>query len=351
MTDTNFCQLRTLAQQTKNPLTRFTPVSPYDGSGHQFTKLQLDMRRKAEILKYSANKSSTQTNNLTKKQSFALLSRGSLKNVTQTSLQSGGALNCDQTNFIPIPSSSSGVPGPVVYLYEDPAVPLYNYSNYNSRTYPSYIPNTNAPWQLVTYSDISLNSQTAGNLFYLILSNFIDRPIYNYDVTVPVGLSISGTRLSGSKPDNIFVNVQYMSLSVYYGTSLVTTIRNPGVGNYTGLNIGFDVENNSPGPFQIVQYLGNLGVSNIQLFTSPTYVYSFIASFGLFLYTDSLTYPLANDLVNAYFGTSGLKIQLVANISPSTNSFANNCNVSIISEVSASTFNMVNPGASLVEHA
>jgi hypothetical protein len=110
------------------------------------------------------------------------------------------------------------------------------------------------------------------------------------------------------------------------------------------------VANKSPGPFQIVQYLGNLGVNNIQLFTSPTYVYSFIASFGLSLYTDSLTYPLVNDLVTAYFGTGGLKIQLVANISPATTSFANNCNVTVISEISASSFIIANPGASLVEH-
>lgn len=337
----NLCQQRAIALQNNEPLTRFTPVSPYVGG--RFTKMQLDMRRKVEILKYNANKSSSQTNNLTKKQSYALLARGSLHTPSQTVLLSN-SVNCAADNSIPTPSSSSDVPGQVVYLYEDRAVPLYNYSGFNARTYPEYNPGNKAPWKVVTYSDVSLNSQIPGNLFYLIVSDYIDKPIHTYDVNIPVGISISGTRLSGSKPDNIYVSVQYANLSVYYNNGMVTTIRNPGIGNSTGLSIGFDVSNNSAGPFRITQYLGNLGFNQIRLFTSPTYVYSFLASFALTLYTDSPTIPHVNDLVLAYFGTGGLSVQVLANMSPNTNSLMN-CHLSTISNLSPEEFNAMNVNA------
>ena len=47
------------------PPIRFTPISPYE-KYPQFTKTQFDMRRKAEVLSYTASKSNTKTNNFTK---------------------------------------------------------------------------------------------------------------------------------------------------------------------------------------------------------------------------------------------------------------------------------------------
>lgn len=344
MSNADFCQQRKIAQQNNVPQVRFELVSPYN----RYTKPQLDMRRKAETLKYSANKSSTQTNNLTKKQSFALLARGSLQKPSMTALSSGSG-DCPPDRNILTPSSSSGVPGPVVYLYEDPAVPLYNYSDFNTRTYSDFVASNNAPWQVVTYSDVSLNSKIQGSLFYLIFSNYIDQPIHTFDVTIPIGISISGVRKSGVFPDTIFVSVQYATLAIYYNTEIVTTIRNPNIGNDSGFNIGFDVSNNSPGAISLTQYIGNFGFNEIQLLTSPTYVYSFQASFSMTLTTDSTTTPDVNDLVLAYFGTGGLKIQLVANMSPNKN-ILSNCNVSVISYTPANEFNLVNTGASIVEH-
>ena len=43
----------------------------YPGSSSKFTKNDLDMRRKVEILKYNANNSNTQTNNFTKAEIYA----------------------------------------------------------------------------------------------------------------------------------------------------------------------------------------------------------------------------------------------------------------------------------------
>ena len=62
---------------------RAETVSPYDKN----TKAQLDMRRKAEILKHSNNRQNTKTNNLTKKQHWAMLARGNGTRISQYAIQ------------------------------------------------------------------------------------------------------------------------------------------------------------------------------------------------------------------------------------------------------------------------
>ena len=50
--DDNIYKQRQKMQLLNIPPTRYTPISPYP----MYTRFQLDMRRKTEILKYSANK-------------------------------------------------------------------------------------------------------------------------------------------------------------------------------------------------------------------------------------------------------------------------------------------------------
>lgn len=69
----SYCKQRKLRLQYNVPITRFTKVSPY---GLNLTKHDLDMRRKAEVLKHSGPQKSTQTNKLTKAQMFAQTVRG-----------------------------------------------------------------------------------------------------------------------------------------------------------------------------------------------------------------------------------------------------------------------------------
>ena len=64
---------------------RAETISPYDNPN--LTKAQLDMRRKAEILKYSNNRQNTKTNNLTKKQHWAMLARGNGTRISQYAIQ------------------------------------------------------------------------------------------------------------------------------------------------------------------------------------------------------------------------------------------------------------------------
>lgn len=119
----NYCYQRQLKMLFNTPSQRFELVSPY--TSKQFTKDQLDMRRKAEVLKRSSPPSTggSKGNSLTKAQKFALLVRGSLPNITTTNIAT-----INVCNNIATPSSSSDVPGPIVMLYEDDSIPIYNFA-------------------------------------------------------------------------------------------------------------------------------------------------------------------------------------------------------------------------------
>ena len=144
------CKTSQNAQQNLPPPVRFNLYNPYIGS--KYTKYDLDMRRKAEILQYKSNVSNTQTNKLTKKQIWSLISNGGYNQLTQTQLNNAVPVgnnirivrDCSLNNLIPTPTSSCNVPGPIVYLYNDETVPLYNYNETeNNRSY-GIINQTNA---------------------------------------------------------------------------------------------------------------------------------------------------------------------------------------------------------------
>jgi hypothetical protein len=110
------------------PSDRITPISPYP----TYTRFQLDMRRKVEILKYENNATNTKTNNFTKKQQWSMLVNGYTKNGSQASIErelsnNGNPNPCPQDEFLPTLSSASDVPGKVIVLQYVPNVPLYNY--------------------------------------------------------------------------------------------------------------------------------------------------------------------------------------------------------------------------------
>ena len=101
-----------------NPANRLTQVSPYETG--VYSKYQLDMRRKAEILKY--NNPSQAGGKVTKATKFAqtLKGRSSLIRTTQNNTA------CVDEYTL---SNRSGIPGPAIPLYLDNNIPLYNYSN------------------------------------------------------------------------------------------------------------------------------------------------------------------------------------------------------------------------------
>ena len=331
MDDTNssFCKQRALSQLNNVPLTRFTPINPYQTTS--YTKSQLDMRRKVEILKYSANKSSSQTNNLTKKEKFALLVKGGLSR-TQSNIQSN-AVNCEADNQILTPTTSSNIPGPVMYLYEDPAIPLYNYSDYNVRNYPSYVPNNEDPWQFVVKSNtLVYNNESKGiNIYYLIISNTINQPKYNYTVVMPVGLAVVGSIPTSYIPPTGFtgeidIALYSVQLKAYYNGNLAKTITlqssDLSMCNIT-LNVPTQNTGSSPLPFSATVFLGNLAFRNIQLYTAPTYVYTFELNVSLtveqitLFRSVALIANMSSGMANSISGCSVLNTPTTINVGAS----------------------------------
>ena len=128
----NLCSQRRLKMLFNIPPTRFTPESPYkyNSSGQlQFTKHQLDMRRKVEILKH--NKSSTQGNKQTKKEQWSHINSRKYsirKTIGNASLLPGSTVvSSVDCATVPTSSKKTDVPGPDITLQLDKSVPLYNY--------------------------------------------------------------------------------------------------------------------------------------------------------------------------------------------------------------------------------
>ena len=294
-TDSSFCIQRSLAKNYGVPLTRYTPINPYSSG---YTKYQLDMRRKAEVLKFNSNKLSTQTNNLTKKEKFALLVKNGLSR-SKAVIQSN-VINCNDQMMM-VPTCNSGVPGPVTYLFEDTTVPLYNYSDFNTRNYPNYILENLEPWQFVIHSDIPIYNNASSGVYYLIINNTVNRDKYNYKITMPIGLSIDFNFVS--IPENIInVKITDINLIIYYEGNLKYAKKIQPTQNSLNDLSNIDISLNSP-QFKSNIFLGNLIFDNVELYTTPTYVYKFILTATFQIYT--------NQYLESY-------VSLIANMKSST---------------------------------
>jgi hypothetical protein len=97
-------------------------TSPYLPQNGGFTKYQLDMRRKAEILTYNSNRM-LKVNSLTKSQKFSIIAKNNTTNIPVYNNKCPSVLT---------PSSSCDVPGAVIMLYNDPNIPLYKFNDGNT---------------------------------------------------------------------------------------------------------------------------------------------------------------------------------------------------------------------------
>jgi hypothetical protein len=124
------CINRRNAQLNNVPPQRYDNLltSPYLPQNGGFTREQLDMRRKAEILTYNSNRM-LKANSLTKSQKFSTLVNNNIKNVPVYKNQ---CFTDEKGNLITTPSSSCGVPGDVIDIYNDQTIPLYMFSDGNT---------------------------------------------------------------------------------------------------------------------------------------------------------------------------------------------------------------------------
>lgn len=342
------CQQRLRQMLYTTPPTRYNTVSPYV-EYPQYTQKQFDMRRKAEILQYSAVKTNTKTNNFTKSQKWGQLVNGTLQTRSYTTLferktttdasdnvidlpyttvdvcgnifrrtfeelytMKKAQMDCSSDDIIPTPTSASGIPGPIEYLTLDRNVPLYNY-NSNIINYSILQSDDTKLWNIFTDYDLSFTSNQKRWIGALNIRKNIDQYAYTYTIQTPISIFVRGIR----KPTTVgpisftdlSVNISSISLDIKYNNKSVSLGKTPSfklnhnsLSNSTYTNtanaasadayLEFDVSMNSSSQYYYYQnYVGILTISNIYLYTEPGYIYDFYLSFGMSNnFTDKVNY-------------------------------------------------------------
>jgi hypothetical protein len=270
--DTNeriFNQRRKL-QLLNIPPTRYTPISPYP----TYTQFQLNMRRKVEILKYSANNSNSKTNNFTKSEKWKQLVSGNYQRRTipqydiRQATDNNNVIDCSSNYSIPIPSSSSGIPGPTVYLYEDPAIPLYNYNVV--RSYSILDDNNDQKWNTNPYNDIVCTSGKETLLTLLGIRQYIDNPTYSFNIQTSIGLYLAGNVNTTGYSTPLTFSISNITCNIYYNN---TKVLSPPI-TFSGLNnLTVNIQQSSIGQFNASLYVGNITIENFTLPTNDNMVY------------------------------------------------------------------------------
>ena len=326
------CAQRRLKMLFPTPPIRYDLTSPYPS----FTQSQLDMRRKAEILQYAGNKTNTKTNNITKAERYAQVISGKYQSKSYATVYElkpnivnketttfyfntiPADINCPADDMLPTPTSSSGVPGPIINLVRDTSVPLYNYA-VNNISY-SIINNENVDqWRIYSDDDLFVNNDIDTHFLYTSNDNpNINSPTHSFDIQIPFSIYIQGYNTTNnvvSLDGSMSIAVTSISTTVYYNSTLLPystpTYSFSDASSITVRNIS----NIQPGSFySATVYSGLLTISNIQVLSEPfvydvkikvemtpdygsndRYIDKFsITNYGLFLNATSTTNQFTN---------------------------------------------------------
>lgn len=353
------CNLRKRQQLFTMPSFRFTPVTPYP----QYSQEELNMRRKAEILKYAGNRMNTKTNSLTKRERYTQIISGKyqsrpytttytkevsyvfdpildMSNVVITTIPDEPRdILCPLDDMIPTPTSSSDVPGPIINLYNDSSIPLYNYLGVSSRIYAITDVNDPDKWK-VTYmnnnvygyytitsdgTNLTTTEPTESTISSIYITNIIDDNRYTYELSIPIGIHFEGTYDGtdtpslgaidisipefGFNPQVIFVN------NILQTNHVVSFHENPKNIRDISLNVI-----NTNANFSGTIYIGMLKITNIELYTEPGYIYD------INILTKMLT-PIRN-VSDSFLTNYTFSYGLYYNISESNKKIATNCIIS-----------------------
>lgn len=203
------------------------PYIPYQGN---YTIEQINMRRKAEILQYAPNKQSSQTNSATKTQKYSLIVNAPPR-MNNNKFVSGNP--CPSDNLIPVPTSSSDVPGPIRYLIYDKDVTLYNYVNpILTRAYSesSKIDENTKKFEYNFSDNISISEvqpnvtpeDTVLTMYFNIPSTSVD-----IDLVIPIGISFNGEAIKdifdSDLNKELSISILDMNIILYYNNDTIIT--------------------------------------------------------------------------------------------------------------------------------
>ena len=287
----DMCLQREKKQQLHIPISRYEVESPYTTTA--YTQFDLDMRRKAEILKYANNTSSNKTNDLTQKQkwSFFVNNKNKLKvpktfvsfynrdlNETYQTFYKIKTLDngCPNT-IIKTNSTAANVPGNID-LYLDESVPLYKYKK---ETINYGILNEAYPYNILSNYESNkflLNGSTSNVIHLYTLKPQSDNTIV--DINFPIALYINGVIKTTSlrREGNIYIPNNSINLSSFdsnlnFNNSVTSSLT----ANIQASNVNFDVSFNynkeTNKDFTGIIYLQNVSINNINLNSTSDYVY------------------------------------------------------------------------------
>lgn len=266
-------QMRNICNQTKGrqlfniPSTRSELIStPYN----DYTKNQLDMRRKVEILKYNSAQMSTQTNSLTKAQKWKNLVSGREPSISATTV-------AENQKCIGKVSSSSccDVPGPIVQLYEDVNVPLYNYKS-KQNIYSIYPDAPLLKWSSKVMNNVSVYSGNDDIITKIMTRIPSDNLKYVYSTNIPLAIYLN-ILINDIDPQidshNLLLTFESIKILVYYNSDVISTydvtnnIQNSN--RFTISRINKDKSKN----YDIRWFLGNVSYNNIELYNEKQYIF------------------------------------------------------------------------------
>jgi hypothetical protein len=266
MGDINTCNQRQIFLMAKASLPKNRiemQANPYTS----YTQSKLDMRRKAEILQH--NRNASKVGGLSQSQKYANAINKNAKNAYNITT------NCVSDLYVESLSSSCDVPGPVITLKYDPAVPLYNYAK-NTDAYGILAPDTIDKWIDKVYNNIPAFTGVETTFVDSLSIGVLDTNPTTFKIDVPMGVYVEGIATGTSASGR--VKLSSVIVTVYYNNALVTLANAPTI------KLNGDVLANSPtsqyavdmsGPsFSGSQYIGNLSISNLVLPTQYGFVYT-----------------------------------------------------------------------------
>lgn len=302
-TTDNACNQRKINMLFNIPPVRLEKAeSPYS----KYTSQQLNMRRKVEILKYK--KSSTQGNRLTSRQTQSLISRGNYR---------GNTIVCSNDYLIPVKTSRSDVPGPIIELVEDKNVPLYNYVK---DTLSAAIEFTDPKYEwllrLLYYIDCPASLINITNIAMLLIKEPITSNFTTFTYITPVVYYLRGTDIP-IDTSGVIVNVELnnMASKIYYGSNSILDNRSVvSVDNQTfQVSLQPDASiTESTYDYYAQVYAGYMTVSNIYLSTNPGFVYNIGLTYNASETVDYSNVSLASDETTTIINNSSFS--LIANV-------------------------------------
>jgi hypothetical protein len=274
--------------------------NPYEKG---FTKEQLDMRRKAEILQYKKSASQT-TGQMTKKGRYAKLFT-----------VAGNNNICPADLYLPTLTSSSNVPGPISTLQYNESVPLYNYAS-DIDNYSNLNPNTNLAFEIYAENNILVSNGLNVTIASIIINNPTDST-RTFNITIPVGVYISADVSGNDNYEGLYRNSS-VSFGVYYNGTLV-----PGTSSTSNAFSNKYVRMRSNTNHSIVSGALYVGCSTISvtLNTQKGFVYELRMSAAT-----ELVVPLSGNCTNEIFGAFA---NLSSNLAPINSVFNLNSGIPV----------------------